>query len=903
MGDAPHSDGPLVMASGRIRLKLKLHNSLPMAPPAAPVNVTPPVISGTATAGQTLTATTGAWTHLPDAYSIQWKRDGVAINGATSMTRVLTLADVGASITAAVTAINPGGSATATSNSLGPVASSSDPYFGYIDNDTDFLAAWSAVHGQAGGEILLHPDYVFTPGRTLTLPTSAPTAEVTIRGASKALRASVGSMLVGGGSKNFFWKWVDFGDSTMSTGDCWKASSTGARCENMRWFQCEFYGVPLDPYGNYLPPVPSPTGRRGINGNFINVEFIGNYCHDLDSAFKPGGVTGNIIVEDNVIDRYRTDAIYVNCEGGGRPRTIRVKGNFGCRPTGAGADTGGPHSDFIQINIGATLPFDIEPDIVCVGNVFFQGHTHATGQPFFFNTLVAYGVWRYAKFTDNLIVVDDPSLVGPAAGNSKAPAISPVDGSIAARNRSVRWAPGSGTGLISSAFSGFPDSEPSVQCDSFCENFGDTAEIELVNNVTALNSPTPYAAAFDMVEFTPDYTDEAALRQLRLNLVAKYDWKAGGTFSGSRGAYDYVTNTLDATKCRAWVCLKDINDIAYAASGQTPWMRIQGEGTIAIEIPSEYAATVQWRTADDASGTNATAYTSSTGSVAAGKYLMLDVDAPTSPALWAQLGITLNTYTYTSIIRAATVASFAKVSNGALAWSKMVGSLPLDPARKKLVIAMRARLKTDVTARLWGNAAGSSFRQYSTTNRLFTNLVATNQVASTLTQTVKFDWRTYVWILDLTQSGSSANVLRMLQDGHLQQYEGFTDATRQNGVIISGVSGGFNPSTTLQDFVMAAYGVNIGNIELSWWMMDWLATADGARTWPAPNTVTQCQDFNSLANPDHLGSDGSGLLGWQPKLFFYEANAAGWNAGAVNKGSLGTGLVMTKQSTASYADV
>lgn len=63
---------------------------------------TAPKISGTARAGVTLTALVGTWSPTP-SYSYQWKRDGVAVAGATGKTYALTTADLGARMTVTVT--------------------------------------------------------------------------------------------------------------------------------------------------------------------------------------------------------------------------------------------------------------------------------------------------------------------------------------------------------------------------------------------------------------------------------------------------------------------------------------------------------------------------------------------------------------------------------------------------------------------------------------------------------------------------------------------------------------------------------------------------------------------------------------------------------------------------------
>jgi len=99
-----------------------------VAPSAAPTNTGPPTIAGTAQVGQTLTATTGAWTGAPTTFAYEWQRcDGagancVAIPGASGATYVLSAADTGATIRVAVTAANAAGSATAVSSPTSPVA-------------------------------------------------------------------------------------------------------------------------------------------------------------------------------------------------------------------------------------------------------------------------------------------------------------------------------------------------------------------------------------------------------------------------------------------------------------------------------------------------------------------------------------------------------------------------------------------------------------------------------------------------------------------------------------------------------------------------------------------------------------------------------------------------------------
>lgn len=89
----------------------------------APKNTSPPTINGTATVGQTLTATTGSWTSSTQpTYSYQWERcdakgNGCSnIGGATSSSYLLQSSDANNSVRVAVTAKNSDGSTTATSD-------------------------------------------------------------------------------------------------------------------------------------------------------------------------------------------------------------------------------------------------------------------------------------------------------------------------------------------------------------------------------------------------------------------------------------------------------------------------------------------------------------------------------------------------------------------------------------------------------------------------------------------------------------------------------------------------------------------------------------------------------------------------------------------------------------------
>jgi len=130
----------------------------------APYALTPPAIAGTATEGQTLAVSDGAWRATPavTGYTYQWQRqdantgEWVAIAGQTTSSYTLAAADRGVRVRAIVTATNPIGStaepAFATdpvgfipANATAPTLSDASPGVGQtLTADT---GSWSATPG------------------------------------------------------------------------------------------------------------------------------------------------------------------------------------------------------------------------------------------------------------------------------------------------------------------------------------------------------------------------------------------------------------------------------------------------------------------------------------------------------------------------------------------------------------------------------------------------------------------------------------------------------------------------------------------------------------------------------------------------------------------------------------
>ena len=121
----------LVLASACSYLGLVAVGSA--APQLAPVNTTPPPITGTPRVGQTLTAQNGTWENSPTAFEYRWLRCGptgarcVAIPAATEVTYTLVAVDAGRTMRVRVTAVNADGATNARSAPTTVIAPSPAP--------------------------------------------------------------------------------------------------------------------------------------------------------------------------------------------------------------------------------------------------------------------------------------------------------------------------------------------------------------------------------------------------------------------------------------------------------------------------------------------------------------------------------------------------------------------------------------------------------------------------------------------------------------------------------------------------------------------------------------------------------------------------------------------------------
>jgi hypothetical protein len=292
---------------------------------SAPVNTTPPAVTGFLENGAVLTATTGAWGGAPSTYAYQWQTctDAGAcsdLSGATASSYTLVDDDINANIRASVVASNSFGSGAAVSTAVGHVRI---PHYSQSSDGCDAIE-------DAANLLIDYPKVIYT-----FIPVSGPPFyEYDYTGGTtggKAAAAVAQENWNGGLGSNS--SWYDYGSNGSCVNQDTFATNSFASGHHVRFwisavgrrpvgaahhdFVCGFGGHSSDQW---------IESADDLGGFFYNYEDFNNYQpHPVWAAYQDRPFTvrdkcGEEVPDDGItqeLDFRGTDPMHITGNGGG----------------------------------------------------------------------------------------------------------------------------------------------------------------------------------------------------------------------------------------------------------------------------------------------------------------------------------------------------------------------------------------------------------------------------------------------------------------------------------------------------------------------------------------------------------------------------------------------------------
>lgn len=424
--------GSVTIAAGVLTLRIALVGT-EVSAVIAPANTALPLIAGTARVGESLTASTGAWSGTaPLAYAFQWQRGTATIAGATAATYAVQPGDLGQTLRAVVTATNGAGAAQAVSGATAPVsaaliapANTATPVITGTAQEGEVLTAST---GTWSGTAPI--TYAFQWQRGATPIAGATVASYTVQNADvdRTLRVIVTAANIAG---------------TMEAA----SASTG-----------QVAAAPLPGITVVTPPGPLTTAAA--------VAISGSYSGTMTDASLAWEQNGNAVGQPIAITSFSDGSWTATIATPETAGVYRLRATFnGTGPTATSDDVTIGTSD--EMNL-ATFTFDGSGDgadtVVVFGHSFPQGALHPTAAIVLRRTdnnaalrtqMTPLATWpdgtvRTAAFAGELPALANGTLLPvrlrrDEAHPSPGPALS-WSGALAGRSIRIRtWAPGNTT--------------------------------------------------------------------------------------------------------------------------------------------------------------------------------------------------------------------------------------------------------------------------------------------------------------------------------------------------------------------------------------------------------------------------------------------------------------------------
>lgn len=624
------------------------------------------------------------------------------------------------------------------------------------------------------------------------------------------------------------------------------------------------------PYGIQNVSIGGTTANRG------GLTITDNVFMDLSNAVKPAAPddVSAITVERNSFYRVYQDYFSAGLTGSTVPPPVYFRDNFGTLPFSKSGDAGDPHSDWFQLYMNDLSPPYTPSDWVTViqeRNIFIDGNCRGGVQGNLVGDNPA-GVAYQMRAVGNIIM---------SKNLPNAMSIDNARWSYLGYNTLARYDP---TDPQNTSIANLRIN------DALGRNFvgGNIVEATLfqagastlVNTVADSNvimgqngATIPYSNVF-VAGTLPSTKDEAIVY-----FASKSPYTAKG--GGRSGYVDWTARSLNLTLERPYIEWTNLANQAASSSVSSEWSKLLG-GPLSKSI-SITGGTYQ--IADDASGTNATAASSS--SVVGNfrdKFIRVNLTNGAGSSQTTTATLTIDGLTFSFSSTTISTASYPVVAfDGSDRSVRSAGALaPADGSLLTVGFKMKFPLSNPAAnTSIFGTIAGSAVFevQLLTTglirinvrNAAGTAIAQINQTGSSLC-----DGGTHEVLVsvDMTQT-VAANGRSVYIDG--------VDRTSATGTWSggSGITIGYTRSTGAIQYSFGGNATTMINGEVSYFYLDTDSRLD----------LTSSVNRAKFA-PDLIGSNGSGVSGAQPRIFLTGV-ASQWNDGAGLNRGYGAKYIMT----------
>jgi hypothetical protein len=658
-----------------------------------------------------------------------------------------------------------------------------------------------------------------------------------------------------------------------------------------------------------------PWGIRGSDSSGVSGIVVQDCTFDtLANAFKPGTITGSVTSLRNTFTRTYMDVQSFGLSHPTAPYPLTVAFNFSSLPFSlAQKDAGDPHSDVVQLfgdDLGGAGNVTTANwnNILVYGNVHQDGPCRGSVQGMIIADMPSGTSFSGSKFVGNHIASNEQTL-GLAITN-------PRDCYIYANNcirhdhtntvRNVSPVQLRVPGFQDDPGGGYYPSGSNLVGHNIVEAFDANGfgipEINGQRYSNTILGAIGATIAYPSV-FTAPTGARATLAQIKSAYTPTGIYSAKGAF-GSASPVDVVNRTYDLNLEPTFVQFVDVVGQAINTQITSNWSRIiGGPATRSISVSG---ASAQWRQADDASGTNATAWTSSNGTLTIGKFLQIRATSGADGAS-VTATVTIGSEVYSWGVTSLSTASYVAIDNGGTARSN-VSALSTDTGIRKVAIAFRMRPDVitagaslfadaaDTTCRVWFPTVGAFRGQFFGSPRA--------QLRPVLTPTTVM--KTHIITLDFTNPNAG---------------QGCSWATVEDGILLNNTHGGgvfdtrsvpgsgsdygaaslqasgatsalFHSAGDFGIFNQADGGGTTfdGAFEFMW--IDW-----GNSGYTIPD-ITQASIRNRWS-AGIIGANGNGPTGSQPKCFWTATDLAEANSGGgmPNLGSISSKPLVKQAGT------